>query len=204
MKQAKVLFDFVLFALNLKVIFFRTVLLRLTGNPFFTDPDVSLNDAKIATDLLDNAIQASQDGGHTAISIMHDYDKSATLIFKNLAHYVERLSNGEETKILSSGFNMRKQPAMFNKEILAVTDGPHSGSVKLTALANPRAGSYYWKMCKGQLPEKESDWVFITVTTQSSYRIEGLDPGVYYYFTVAITTPEGLSDFCPAVKKLIN
>ena len=67
MKQAKVLFDFVLFALNLKVIFFRTVLLRLTGNPFFTDPDVSLNDAKIATDLLDNAIQASQDGGASAV-----------------------------------------------------------------------------------------------------------------------------------------
>ncbi len=87
---------------------------------------------------------------------------------------------------------------------MAATDGPHTGSAKLTSLTIPRARSYFWKMSKGKLPVLESDWELITVTTQATYTVEGLEPGVYYYFTVAITTPEGLSDFCPPIKKLIN
>ena len=204
MRKFKVLLDFAQFSVSTKLIFLRNIVLRLTNNPFYTTPDIPLADAKIALDLFEAAILAAKDGSHTAISAMHDHDKKVTLMFINEAHYVDRIANGDETKILSSGFNISKQPVSIDKAVLTVTDGPYSGSVKLDANTVPRSSAFVWKMAKGVLPADESGYELITVTTQSTYIVEGLTPATYCYFIVAAVTPEGLTDFCAPVMKLIN
>lgn len=204
MKEFKVLLDFVQFAVAVKLVFFTNILAKLTANPLFQSPDVPLSEVKIALDLFEAAIIAAADGGQTAKSAMRDAEKKVTLMFKNLAHYVDRIANGNETIILSSGFNMSKQPVIPAKDVLKVSDGEHSGSAVLEASIYPRGVSYVWKMAKGLLPDHENGYELIAVTTQSTYTVMGLTPATYCYFIVSAVTSKGMTDFCAPVTKLIN
>ena len=204
MKIFKVLLDFVIFAVNDKVTFYRLILAQLTANPNYPTPDVSLYEAKAAVDAFELAILAAQDGSHTAISIMHDLDKSTTLIFRNLAHYVNRVANGDESKILSSGFNCSKQPVLHDKPALTVKDGPKSGTVILDAKKHPKGGAYKWQKSIKENPQLDSDWEDITITTQAHCTVEGLTPSTYVYFRYCVVTPTGITDYFAPVKKLIG
>ena len=205
MKTIKVLFDFATFTIPIKVTFFRNIILKLTNNPYFLTCDPTLADLKIAVDALEAAIYAAKDGGHTPISAMHDKEKIVTVMFKNLAHNIDKTANGDETKLLSSGFNLTNQPALNDKAVLSATDGHRSGTMKLTAKAKPKAGAYIWQKHPGNLPLSESTWETITTTTQASYLVEDLPPGTYWYFRYAAVTPdEGVTDFCQPILKLVN
>lgn len=204
MREFKVLLDFVQFVVAIKLVFFTNILAKLTANPLFTSPDVPLSEVKIALDLFEAAIIAAADGGKTAKSALRDAEKKVTVMFKNLAHYVDRIANGNETIILSSGFNMSKQPVFSGKDVLTVSDGVHSGTAVLDASTFPRAASYVWKIAKGVLPDHENGFELIAVTTQSTFTIEGLIPATYCYFIVSAVTPDGMTDFCAPVTKLIN
>ena len=198
MQTLKVLLTFVLYSVSEKVTFFRHVLDELTSNPLYTNPDVPLSEAKIAVDNLELAILAAQDGSHTAISLMHDSEKACTLVFRNLAAYVNRVANGNESKILSSGFHSSNPYPSRTKAVLTIIDGPHSGSAKGTNKSVPKAGSYIWEINTG------TDWKQVAVTTQATYTFEGLRLGQVVQFRSSVVTPDGMSDFCTPVPKLIN
>ena len=68
MKKIKVLYDFVIFAIAEKLGFYKNVMDKLSNNPFFTAPYISLTDVKAKLDAFEAAILAAADGGHTAIS----------------------------------------------------------------------------------------------------------------------------------------
>jgi len=118
--------------------------------------------------------------------------------------YVERIALGDETSILSSGFHFSKQPVFANKETLVAKNGSHSGSVLLDTLRIDRGVVYVWQMYKGKLPDNDSDWVQIGITTQTSFEINNLDIATKYYFRVAAVTPDGQQDFCAPVMKVVQ
>jgi hypothetical protein len=203
MKKLKVLFDFITFSVTVKLAFYRNVISRLTNNPLFPKPYISLATVTASVDKFEAAIQAAKDGAHTAISIMHDAEKVADADFRILAHYVDQIADGDETKLLSSGFHPSKQPVPPQKPILAVFDGIHQGSAKLAAKAHEDGGAFIWQLVKGPLPTSESEWKLIGISTQATYEVEGLEVGVSYYFRVAVVTPAGTTEFCQPVLKLI-
>ena len=59
MKKIKVLYDFVLFTIAEKLGFYNNVLDKLTGNPFFTAPYISLTEVKAKLDAFEAAILAA-------------------------------------------------------------------------------------------------------------------------------------------------
>jgi len=203
MKKLKVILDFIRFAIAEKIAFYRSVILSLTDNDAFPTPDVSLTSAKTAVDDLENAFIASKDGSRTAISVMHDKEEAADAILRTLAAYVDRMAAGDETKILSSGFHLSKQPTPIQKAPLTVEDGANSGSVKLVAKAVEKAGAYIWQHAKDALPETESEWINSGTSTRSYYELTGLTVASKYYFRVAAVTPDGTSDFCAPVMKVV-
>jgi len=204
MKKLKALLDFILLTVTAKIAFYRVVITKLTGNHLFPTPDVPLEDAKIAVDKLEAAYLDAKDGGHTKVSAMHDAEAVADDIFRNLAAYVTRIANGDETTILSSGFHTSKQPAAAQKPDLAVDKGDKSGNVWLVAKAADRAGAYIWQYVKDSLPEVETDWLTAGHSTQSYYQLSGLTIASKYYFRVAAITPEGNSDFTGPVMKVVE
>ena len=203
MRTIKVVLDFIQFPVAEKVAFYRNVITQLTGNPLFPTPDMSLADAKAAVDTLETSALAARDGGHTAVSIVHDNEAAADRIFRLLAAYIDRIAAGDETSILSSGFHESKQPSRMPKAALSVIDGAHSGSVKLIAKAVDKAGAYHWQCVEGALPETEAGWLMAGSSTQASFEISGLAVGSKHYFRVAAITPNGVTDFSAPVMKVV-
>ena len=203
MKRIKVVLDFIKFPVTEKVNFYRSIIDKLTGNAIYPTPDVSLTAAQVAVDALEKAILAKRDGSHTAVSAMHDAEDAADTIFRTLAAYVERLAAGDETSILSSGFHESSQPVLTPKAVLSVTDGAHSGAVKLIAKAVERAGSYIWQYAKDAIPDDDSSWILAGVCTCASFEISGLTIASKYYFRVAAVTPDGAQDFSGPVMKVV-
>ena len=129
MKKLKVLTSFTRLPIVDKASFCRNVLVKMANNILFGAPDVSLAEATAALDAFDAAILAAKDGAHTAISIRNDCEKVVDAKFILLAKYVDRIADGDETTILSSGFNESRQPSTPAKEELTVKDGDFPGSI---------------------------------------------------------------------------
>ncbi len=204
MRKPKVTVDFIKFSPVNKASHYHTVIDHMTNNPLYPTPDATLIDAQKVVDALDKAILAAADGSHLAISAMNDTVAAADAVFRILAAYVERIALGDETTILSSGFHFSKQPVFANKETLVAKDGSHSGSVLLDTIRVDRGVTYVWQMYKGKLPDNDSDWVQIGITTQTSFEISNLEIATKYYFRVAAVTPDGIQDFCAPVMKVVQ
>ena len=204
MRKSKVTVDFIKYSPINKANHYHTVIDHMSNNPLFPTPDATLIDAQKVADALDKAILAAADGSHLAISAMNDAVAAADAVFRILAAYVERIALGDETSILSSGFHFSKQPVFANKETLVARDGSHSGSVLLDTIRVDRGVTYVWQMYKGKLPDNDSDWVQIGITTQTSFEINNLDIATKYYFRVAAVTPDGIQDFSAPVMKVVQ
>lgn len=203
MKKLKVVLDFIKLAIAEKIAFYRSVILSLTDNDTFPTPDAPLASAKTAVDSLESSFIAAKDGSRTAVSVMHDKEEAADAIFRTLAAYVDRIAAGDETKILSSGFHISKQPAPIQKATLTADDGINSGSVKLVAKAVDKAGAYIWQHAKDALPETDSQWIHSGTSTRCNYELSGLIVANKYFFRVAAVTPDGTSDFSAPVMKVV-
>lgn len=198
MKKIKVSLYFIQLSIAEKITYFLNVIAKMTGNVFFPEPDIPLAEVKTSVDTLSASYLASRDGSHTAISKLHDDEDATDHLFRILAAYVDRIADGDETKILSAGFQGTSQPTPHQKADLVVVDGPNSGSAKLVAKAIAGARAYIW-----QISINGTDWTTVDTTTRSSYEMDGLPVAEIRYFRVAGVTPEGTTDFTAPVKKVI-
>ena len=203
MKRTKVVLNFLQFPLAIRVILYRSVIAHLLGNPYFVTTSVDLDVASAALDALETSITNALDGSHLNIALRRDAAKAADEIFRNLASYVDTIAMGNETIILSSGFAASRQPITSQKAVLTATNGSHSGSVKLTTIKGYRTYSYIWRIRKVSINGVDFEWVVITTTTQTTYEVTGLDVACEYLFQVAGVTPEGITEFCQSVTKLV-
>ena len=198
MKKLKVLLVFIQLSVVEKIAYYRNVISKLTGNPIFLTPDKSLTDAGTSVDNLETSYLAARDGSHTAVSAMHAAEDVADDIFRALASYVERVADGNETNILSSGFQVSKQPVAPQKAALTVLDGDHSGSVKMVAKAIGRARAYVWEYSLDGV-----EWKSAGNSTASTFQLSGLTVATKYYFRVAGITSDGTTDFTAPVMKVV-
>lgn len=205
MRKLKVVLDFPEKSVAEKIVFFHKVIAGIKANPaVFVTPDLSLDKATTSVDTLEAHYIASLDGGRAATAALHASEAIADDDFRILAAYVSRVANGDEGIILSSGFNISKQPSTVQKAELTATSGTKSGSVKLTSKAVAKAGSYIWQMAKSSLPTNESGWTTIGYSTQADFEVGGLDVATICYFRRAAITPDGTTDFCASVMKVVE
>lgn len=203
MKISKPVFDFARISMPEKITFFRHVNDQLYGNPHYPTPDITFAEAKAAVDTLEVAVLAAKEGGPTAVSAMHDAAERADTLYRNLAHYVERIAAGDETSILSSGFHISKQPVITPKAELAAFDGEHSGSVSLVAKALLGAVAYLWQMAIDDAAGTGLIWIDIGSSTRANFDVHNLEVMKRYKFRYAAITPNGTSDYCEPVTKII-
>ncbi len=199
----KVLVSFTLVAPAEKVSYYRNVVAKFTGNALFPTPIIALADLNTAIDKFEAAILTARDGGHLAVSVMHDTELAIDKMFKGLAHYVDLIADGDETIILSAGFQATKDLAPRVKAPITANDGDHSGSVRINYKANERAGAYIIQWSKDKLPATDSDWEVLATVTQTTYVASNLVVGCYYYFRVAAVTPDGTTEFSEPIRKLV-
>ena len=203
MSNPKVVLDFIYNPVSEKVIFYRNVNDKLFGNVLYPTPDVTEVDAKAAVDAFEAAILAAADGGHTAISARHDAEKHADEVYRKLANYVDRTAAGDETTLLSSGFQISKKHVMPPKPALAAFNGEHPGEVKLVAKAIDRAATYHWEMSSDAKPGVPAVWVYIGSSTRATYVVKNLPVMTSCDFRFCVITPDGTSDYCAPVTIII-
>jgi len=203
MKKSYVIFDFLKLTIPGKVARGRTVFTKMTSNPFFATPDVSLDELKDSTDELENSFMAAEGGGKEETSRMHKAEEAWDENMRLEARYVERVSKHDGTIILSAGFNIARTPTYFPKAELIAENGEMPGTVWLKRQAVPGAKSYLWQYCIGKLSETEEGWINEKVTTQASTLITGVPSVTRCWFRVATVSPEGTSAYCDPIMHVV-
>ena len=203
MKKDRIVLDFKKLSGTEKVSKGRSLESEMRGNAKFQNPDVTMDQLKEATDLLENSIVAAATGGKEETVLMHQAEDAWDNLVGLLARYVERIANGDGAIMLNAGFNLAKQPIPAQRSEFTVELGPISGSVLLRRMTAIGVKSFVWQYCKDPIPERDSDWTIAEVTTQASVEIKGLTPMTKYWFRVAVVTKDGTSAFCTPIMQVV-
>jgi hypothetical protein len=145
MRKDKVVFDFRRISVPKKIAFGRFVISKMSASDLFVKPDVTCEEALSTVDKLEAYYLSSRDGSHTQIALMHQMKEEYDEVFRRLAKYVDRKADGDASIIISSGFNLVKQPKPREKTELRFERSDISGTVKLRRAAVDKATAYVWQ-----------------------------------------------------------
>ncbi|MFZ1686134.1 MAG: hypothetical protein WAU70_01855 [Flavobacteriales bacterium] len=167
----------------------------IVGNPNYTTPTPTMAVVQGAIDTLAaaNAAVDNNDGRqeHTA---RRAADLELRLLLKQLASYVQLTSNGDEGKILSSGFAVVKRGTPYGE-----LNRPTSLSLRPSNTTGRVAMG--WKRERGaelfhvyrSLSSEPFKWELVGVTTKSRFNSDGNTPGTFYWFSVTAIGAAGES-----------
>jgi hypothetical protein len=128
MKTNHALLDFTNYSVEQKLTFCRNIIDKMTGNLYFPAPEVSLEAAKAAIDDFESSILETKDGSHTAVAAMHNKEAAVDEIFRLLAANVSKTADGDDVKILSSGFHLTDMAVPNIEAAMSVFPHPRSPS----------------------------------------------------------------------------
>jgi hypothetical protein len=121
---------------NKKRVFPYTVLEKMTGNTSFPNPDPALAEVKAKNDLFTLAVAKEPQGGKQETANKNQLREELVSLLKRLVIYVELTCNGDETMLLSSGFDLHKKASPVGQlpmpEGLKATLGASRGSLVLS------------------------------------------------------------------------
>ena len=72
------------------------------------------------------------------------------------------------------------------------------------AKAKDRGTAYKWQMSKVSDDGTDGVWVDIGITTRATFEVKGLEVMKRYKFRYAVVTPDGTTDYCEPVSKIIT
>jgi hypothetical protein len=184
---------------NNKLESIRNVVARMTNNEDFPNPDIPLSEISDTCNLLEATMFRASSGDRLLRLECNNYEKLLDDKIRKLVIYVNRTANGNELKLLSTGFEINKDKYQPSKPLLSIELGQVSGTVKLKRKRDMAAYSYTWQMCAKDLPVEENEWVVAGQSGQSTFVIKGLTPLMIYSFRVAVLNHEGLQPYCTPI-----
>ena len=168
---------------------------KMSGNGFFTDPVPSLAEIKSATDELETWFTAALNNDREKKATMRTKRKKLKDLITSLADYIQIAGEGDETKILSSGFSIRR-----SKTPAAITDAPvqlkvkaplHENELEVVWKPVKKAKSYMIEYTRE--PESFAPILETAVTTRARFIASGLESGIKYWFRVRAVNTAGYS-----------
>lgn len=160
----------------------ETVYNNLIGNVNFTSCAAYLPTLTTEVAALKAAIIIAKDEGTKAeTSAVYDAEKKVKRVLKVISAVITFEAAGNETKLLTSGFELRAYtpptPKSFNAK-----QGKLSGTVDLE-INSYGAAAYAWEISADPI----STWNPIALSTVSKTTVTGLTPGIKYWFRVSVT-----------------
>lgn len=204
MKRITVVFDFLRLSVPAKITRGRNVIAEMTDNPIFPNPDITLDDLRVITDLLEVKYLAAQGGGKENTAMMHQVEAEWNDAMRKEAKYVERIANGSEVIIIGSGFTPSKQPAPAQRPEFSVEPGQKSGSVLLRRQAIKGAKAYIWQYCVNIMPEGDAGWTIAQVSSKASVELTDLTPVTKYWFRVAAVMSQETTAYNSPVMHVVS
>jgi len=160
---------------------------NMNGNTHYPSPDPALDVLQTATTELKDAIVKAKNGSKDDTSDKNAKRQILVDLLHRLSYYVQVTSNGDETIILSSGFDINKPAgpvgALPKPDNFKVVIGANKGSIELSCDAVNHASFYEFQYTKTPVTAT-SVWVMRTATKRRIL-IEALTSGQQYVFKMA-------------------
>ena len=172
------------------------VVTNSTGKPFLTRVQselIPLSAKILAAQNALNAQLAAAQASLTATSTAHDKELDLDQALNTVAALVDLDANGDETKILASGFEVASGPTatgpMPQVANLSATAGDAEGEVDLNW--NPVANNHGYIIQQTADPNNVASWHQVANSTKSKATITGVLPGSKFWFRVAALDTDG-------------
>lgn len=181
----------------------RTVAEMLDGNAAYAELQPQLPALVALCDALESASTAVVfNGGKLTHDAKHNADLALRSALKDFAGYVQGISGGDKTLILSGGFDVVKQQAP-----LPVPSAPPDLIVRRTAVQGIL--KVKWSRVHGtkisyleMMEAGSAEWKRVLSTTRSSHVMKSLTTGKEYSFRVQVITSGGESPMSEVVTNI--
>jgi hypothetical protein len=174
-----------------------SILNKLAGNQNFPSPTPALNVVSTALNAFTVALAAAVEGGLSFTLAKNARRAELVALVRTLATYVQLASQGDMTKLLSSGFPVQKSGRTPVGPLPApaaprIAQGTLTGS--LNAATSPVRGavSYNWSVALQSAPDVD---VQSAITSAARTTFSGLTPGQVYLVCLTAVGAAGPSDW---------
>jgi len=203
MRKIKVIISYSYLSVPHLIEFSRNTVTKMTTNiTIFATPDVALTLVTSSAATLETKYNAAQGGGKQQSIELKVAHTALIDIMRKQALYVDRIANGNEGTIVCSGFATSKQPISSSRPDFSVENGDLDGVIELRHKSNPNVKSWVWQYSTE--PTDVSKWILAGVSTQASFTIENLTPGVRYWFRVAAVNSLGQDNWCEPLSQIVT
>jgi hypothetical protein len=203
MSRIKAKKDFVRFSVLLLIEFIRIIIDKMMANPSFPNPDIPIADLKQHADDLETAYQNADDGSRYHKSLMRKIKLESVDGLRKQSDYVNRIADGDESIVISSGFHPTKpwvRPVKHDFELLA---GPNHGEIIMFVRPVDKAKAYVWMYSLAGDPLSEEGWVFAGSSTKARASITGLESGKLVWCRCCAVTSTGHMPWCEPLSKIV-
>jgi len=182
------------------VVIVSNILAALLGNAAFPNTRPTLAEITAARDAFVAKIDLAAGGGRLATAQLHDARVELVRLMQNLALNLQQASNGDRTKLVSTGFPLRRGPGgvgpMPAPTRLRLARGPNSGQLIARCGIHRNAKAYQWRYATAQAP---AVWIDAGSTTKASCVLEGLALGTQYIVQARLLGAKGPGDWSDGV-----
>lgn len=180
---------------------------KMTGNANFPTPDPTLVELKTGREALEMAIVEAASGDRVKIFERDVAEVELDQLIVREAMYVSNVAQGDAVVILSSGFDLRKEPSPIGPldapSELRTKTGTKPGELDLRW--KPEYGAYYYQVyMTDKDPNSGADWQLVAMTSSAHYAATGLPPATYVWFRVNCLGAKGfISPFSDPAKGFV-
>ena len=166
----------------------RNVIAKMTGNPNFTTPAVTMAEMGTLADAFELAIEEATNGSRQSKLVRNELRDQVRDMLRKQADYVRQVCAGDEVKLDSSGFELSRQ-----REPIGIPSTPRGMEARFTNLQGEL--ELRWKSVYGahgyqiwmteKDPAVDGAWEAIGYTTRVHHMVTSLTSYKAYWFCVS-------------------
>lgn len=181
----------------------RRVSKDLNGNPFFPNPQPTPAEITTAVEAVENAQTMAAGGSKEAMLQLQTQVKQLETILSQAAKYVEFVSNGDESKIISAGMEVKAKATPIGP-MSKPTDfkiGYTESAGEFACSIQPMKGAFSYIFQYTTTPEKENSWENGAISTKARAIVSGLSSGTKYFFRCAAIGSAGQGPWSDVIQR---
>lgn len=176
----------------------------MNGNASYTTPLPTLVVLQAAITAFSNALNAASSGSRVDIAFKNQKRQELIDLLRSLAAYVTFAANGDDSVLLSSGFDITKDPASITiskPENFQLINGNNTGELFLSIDGVKGAKSYLFEYSSDATMASQN-WQSIP-STKVKFMLQDLQAGTVYYCRVGAVGGNNQLQYSDAVSRMV-
>jgi hypothetical protein len=208
MKKPKIRIDFSKLRDSELSDFATGIVTRMMGNANFVTPAPTLVSITTIITNFDKARDKAASGSPADTSAKNVLRDSLEFNLASLGVYVQLTANGDATKMLSSGFQLHKQPSAIGDlpapEMFKITvDNDAPGKAVLEQSVQEGVEYYLWLYHQDPMPADDAEWSY-HISKAHKLDVSGLASGTKYWFKGAGVSTTGNATYSNPASRFVQ